>query len=118
LDDVVTWLKDGELIMPNAMKGDPHIMVDKFSILYLVEVTQTNEGNYTCFVGNTYMLEVMVHVTSQTQSAREGKTLGIYDTLLSVNFINCLLHYCTDVHAKTSWPSFALSVHLLSCYRR
>jgi len=78
LEDVVTWLKDGELIMSDATKGDTHIMVDMFNTLHLVEVTQASEGNYTCFVGNTCMQEVMVHVVSQTTSHTHGKALGIY----------------------------------------
>ena len=77
LEDVVTWLKDGELIMSNATRGDPHILVDMFNTLYLVEVTQASEGNYTCFVGNTRMQEVMVYVVTQTKSHTHGKTLGI-----------------------------------------
>jgi len=77
-EDVVTWLKDGEIIMSNATKGDPHIMVDMYNKLYLVEVTQASEGNYTCFVGNTHMQEVMVYVVSQTKSHTHGKALGIY----------------------------------------
>jgi hypothetical protein len=78
LEDVVTWLKDGELIKSNATKGDPHIMVDMFNTLYLMEVTQASEGNYTCFVGNTRVQEVMVYVVSQTKSHTHGKALGIY----------------------------------------
>jgi hypothetical protein len=78
LKDVVTWLKDGELIMSNATKSDMHIMVDMFNTLYLVEVTQASEGNYTCFVGNTRMQEAMIYVMSQTKSHTHGKALGIY----------------------------------------
>jgi hypothetical protein len=77
LGDVVTWLRDGELIVSNATRGDPHIMVDMFNTLYLVEVTQAIEGNYTCSVGNTRMQEVMVYVVSQTKSHTHGKALGI-----------------------------------------
>jgi len=67
-EDVVTWHKDSEIIMSNAIKGDMHIRVDMFNMLNLVEVTQANEGNYTCFAGNTHMQEVMVYVVSQTKS--------------------------------------------------
>lgn len=78
LEDVVTWLKDGEPIKSNATNGDMHIMVDMFNTLYLVEVTQASEGNYTCFVGNTRMQEDMVYVVSQTKSHTHGKAFGIY----------------------------------------
>jgi hypothetical protein len=58
LEDVVTWLQDGEIIMSNTTIGDPHIMVDVYNKLCLVEVTQASEGNYTCFVGNTRMVRL------------------------------------------------------------
>jgi len=77
LEDVVTWLKDGEPIKSNATKGDTHIMVDMFNTLYLVEVTEASEGKYTCFVGNTRMQEVTVYVRSQTMSHIHGKALEI-----------------------------------------
>jgi len=77
-EDVVTWLKDGEIIMSNATKGDTHIMVVVYNKLYMVEVTQASEGNYTYFVGNTHVQEVTVYVVSQTKSHTHGKALGKY----------------------------------------
>jgi hypothetical protein len=68
--DVVTWRKDNDLIMSNATL---HVTVDMFSILHMVDVTQANEGNYTCFVGNTLMQEVIIHIMPATTSLIEGK---------------------------------------------
>jgi hypothetical protein len=70
LTDVVTWRKDDDLIMSNATQ---HITVDMFSILHLMDVTQANDGNYTCYVGDTLMQEVIIHVMPPTTSRIEGK---------------------------------------------
>ena len=82
----MTWLKDGELIKSNTTNGDTHIIVDMFNTLYLLEVTQASEGNYTCLVGNTRMQEVMVYVVSQTKSHTHGKALGIYILVKIIKF--------------------------------
>lgn len=79
----MTWFKDGDLIMFNATQGDPHIMLDMFNTLHLVDVTQANKGNYTCFVGNVRMQEAMVTVVSRAKFHTQGKMLylkglGIY----------------------------------------
>jgi hypothetical protein len=70
LKDVVTWRKDNVVIMSNATQ---HVTVDMFSILHLADVTQASEGNYTCFVGNTRMQEVIVYIAPATNSRTEGK---------------------------------------------
>jgi hypothetical protein len=67
--DVVTWRKDNVVIMSNATR----VTVDMFSILHLADVTQASEGNYTCFVGDTRMQEVIVYVAPATNLRTEGK---------------------------------------------
>lgn len=70
LKDVVTWRKDDIVTMSNVTQ---HITVDMFSILHVTDVTQASEGNYTCFVGNTRMQEVIVYVAPARNSRMQGK---------------------------------------------
>lgn len=79
----MTWLKNGDVIMSGTTKDKPHVMVDVFNTLHLTTVTQAERGNYTCFVGNTHMLDVTLNVVPQTELRTEGKrlylqSLGIY----------------------------------------
>lgn len=79
LKDVVTWRKDNIVIMSNATQ---HIIVDMFSILHLVDVTQVSEGNYTCFVGNTRMQETIVYIAPAPNSRMEGKCVVLLQQCL------------------------------------
>jgi hypothetical protein len=79
LKDVVTWRKDNIAIMSNATQ---HITVDMFSILHLADVTQASEGNYTCFVCNTRMQEVIVYVAPATDSRIEGKCVVLLQQVM------------------------------------
>jgi hypothetical protein len=87
LKDVVTWRKDNDLIMSNATQ---HITVDMFSMLRLVDVTQTNEGNYTCFVGDIRMQEVIVYVIPETKSRTEGKCVVLLQQCM------CTTHFAVS----------------------
>lgn len=66
----MTWLRDGDVIMPGTTKDEPHIMVDVSNTLKMTDVSQADKGTYTCFVGNRHMLEVMVNVKPATQGKR------------------------------------------------
>jgi hypothetical protein len=77
------WLKNGDVIMSGTAQEDAHVMVDMFSTLHLADVTHAQEGNYTCVMNNTPMLEVNVNVVSRTKLHTHGKRLylqilGIY----------------------------------------
>lgn len=103
LKDVVTWRKDNIVIMSNATQ---HITVDMFSILHLADVTRASEGNYTCFVRNTRMQEVIVYVAPAAFSRIEGKCvillqqcmcmvqLAVNTTSFNMNTIAYELKYC------------------------
>ncbi|XP_060517121.1 uncharacterized protein LOC132696357 [Cylas formicarius] len=66
LDNRVVWKKNGKVLK----KGDnsyPHVMVDTFSTLYLIEVTRSDAGNYTCEVDDIRMQQIVVFVHSKTK---------------------------------------------------
>jgi hypothetical protein len=81
LKDVVTWRKGNDVLMSNAAL---HITVDTFSILHMYDVTQANEGNYTCFVGNTPMQNYTVYIMPATKSRIEGKCVVLLEQCMCI----------------------------------
>ncbi|KAK9872138.1 hypothetical protein WA026_016192 [Henosepilachna vigintioctopunctata] len=73
LENNVVWkkngmeLKRGESVKPEKFGEEPRILVDTFSTLYLVEVTSTEEGNYTCLVDNIKMEQVIIFIVSKSR---------------------------------------------------
>nr|XP_023023209.1 uncharacterized protein LOC111511428 [Leptinotarsa decemlineata] len=66
LENTVTWRKRGKALVPGD-SGNPHLVVDTFNTLYLLDVTESEEGNYTCQVDDIRMQQVTVHVFSKSR---------------------------------------------------
>ncbi|CAG9768648.1 unnamed protein product [Ceutorhynchus assimilis] len=66
LDNKVAWKKNGRAL-PRGDNSNPHVIVDTFNTLYLVEVTQVDAGNYTCYVDDIRMQQIVIFVYSKTK---------------------------------------------------
>lgn len=60
----MTWRKDGLLLTDSDDDDDKSsgVELDTFGTLYLVELTVSNSGNYTCYINGNRTQEVLVVV--------------------------------------------------------
>lgn len=58
-------------MLPNS-NGEPHLLVDTFNTLYLIDVTAEDEGNYTCQVDDVRMQQIRLFVVSKTEILTKG----------------------------------------------
>ncbi|RZC34277.1 uncharacterized protein BDFB_006913, partial [Asbolus verrucosus] len=78
LENVVIWkrngkvLKSGESVPPPNPEEEPRIIVDTFNTLYLVDVKESEEGNYTCQVDDVRMQQIVVFVISKAKILTQG----------------------------------------------
>ncbi|CAH1966909.1 unnamed protein product [Acanthoscelides obtectus] len=66
LESTVIWRKKGRVLKPGD-SSNPNVIVDRFSTLYLAEVTKEEEGNYTCQVDDIKMQQVKVFVVTKSK---------------------------------------------------
>lgn len=76
LDNTVIWRRNGKVLQrgkTDVKEGtEPHVYVDTFNTLYLIDVSSDDEGNYTCQVDDTRMQQVRVFVVSKTRLLTKG----------------------------------------------
>lgn len=78
MDNSVVWkrngkvLKAGERVTPPNPDDEPRIIVDTFHTLYLIDVRESEEGNYTCQVDDIRMEQVIVFVISKAKLLTQG----------------------------------------------
>ena len=81
LENVVTWRRNGKVLKPGAgielfeSETQPKILVDTFNTLYLHDVAKEQEGNYTCFVDDVRMQQVVIFVVSKSKLLTEGEVI-------------------------------------------
>lgn len=66
LDNKVVWKKNGR-VLKRGDNSDSHVIVDTFNTLYLVEVTRAAAGNYTCYVDDIRMQQIVIFVYSKSK---------------------------------------------------
>lgn len=67
-------LKAGDSVAPKEPDEEPHITVDTFNTLYLTEVEESEEGNYTCEVDSVRIQLVRVFVVSKSKLLTQGES--------------------------------------------
>ncbi|XP_068907187.1 uncharacterized protein [Tenebrio molitor] len=73
LENKVIWKKNGkvleagESVVPPDPEDEPRIIVDTFNTLYLVNVKESEEGNYTCQVDDIRMQQIIIFVISKSR---------------------------------------------------
>lgn len=70
-------LKPGEGVDSENPNEEPRITVDTFNTLYLTEVMDSEEGNYTCEVDGVRMQQVRVFVVSKSKLLTQGSVITI-----------------------------------------
>ncbi|XP_018568706.1 uncharacterized protein LOC108908986 [Anoplophora glabripennis] len=66
LENEVVWRKRGKVLKPGDL-SNPHVILNTFSSLYLMDVTPEEAGNYTCEVDDIKMQQVRVYVTPKSR---------------------------------------------------
>ncbi|KAF7286872.1 hypothetical protein GWI33_003443 [Rhynchophorus ferrugineus] len=66
LDNKVVWKKNG-LTLKRGDNSNPHVIVDTFNSLYLVDVIPEVAGNYSCYVDNIRMQQIVIFVYSKSK---------------------------------------------------
>ncbi|KAJ8955048.1 hypothetical protein NQ314_006926 [Rhamnusium bicolor] len=66
LENTVIWKKRGKVLKPGDA-SNPNLIVDTFNTLYLLDVTDTEAGNYTCQVDDIKMQQVRIFVVSKSR---------------------------------------------------
>ncbi|XP_057657381.1 uncharacterized protein LOC130894517 [Diorhabda carinulata] len=66
LDNKVVWTKRGKTIKVGDTSY-PHMYVDSFNTLYLVNMTTAEESNYTCQVDDIQMQRIVIHIVSKSK---------------------------------------------------
>uniref|UniRef100_A0A6P7FYK3 Uncharacterized protein LOC114334086 isoform X1 n=1 Tax=Diabrotica virgifera virgifera TaxID=50390 RepID=A0A6P7FYK3_DIAVI len=66
LDNSVVWRKRGKSLKPGDASYS-HMYVDSFNILYLVNVTNEEEGNYTCQVDDIQMQRINIFIVKKSK---------------------------------------------------
>lgn len=98
LDNKVVWKRNGRTLK----RGDdsiPQIIVDTFNTLYLVEVTSSAAGNYTCYVDDIRMLQIIVFVYSKSKFL----TRELVRYLVYLGFILFLSSFCYCAGLVITW---------------
>lgn len=78
IENNVIWRRNGKVldagkaVQPLNSKEEPRILVDTFNTLYLVNVQESEEGNYTCQVDDIRMQQVIVFVVTESKIFSQG----------------------------------------------
>ncbi|KYN38400.1 hypothetical protein ALC56_07441 [Trachymyrmex septentrionalis] len=73
IETQVIWKKDALTLKKGTAQSfrekdrEARVMIDTFSTLYLKDVSQEEQGNYTCYVNNINMMRMKIIVVSKTQ---------------------------------------------------
>jgi hypothetical protein len=100
LENKVIWKKNGkvleagESVVPPDPEDEPRIIVDTFNTLYLVNVKESEEGNYTCQVDDIRMQQIIIFVISKSRLLTQGCNFKI---LFSLNYKICSVCSSHDV---------------------
>ncbi|XP_066258544.1 uncharacterized protein [Euwallacea similis] len=98
LDNKVVWRRNGKPLK----RGDnsfPDVMVDTFDTLYLIKVTSDTAGNYSCYVDDIKMEQIIIYV--YTKSKFLTKELLRY--LIYLGFILFLSSFCYCAGLVITW---------------
>ncbi|KAH1004852.1 hypothetical protein HUJ05_005621 [Dendroctonus ponderosae] len=98
LDNKVVWKKGGRELK-RGDNSDPHVIVDTFSTLYLVEVTRAVAGNFTCFVDDIRMQQLTVFVYSKSRLL----TNELLRYFMYLGFILFLSSFCYCAGLVITW---------------
>ncbi|XP_023289486.1 uncharacterized protein LOC111674235 [Orussus abietinus] len=107
LETQVIWKKDGLVLHKGIGRSfrekdsEPSVLVDTFATLYLIGVSNAEEGNYTCYVETINMMEVKIIVVSKslllTQAfLRHMGYLGFIFLLSSFCYCGGLIIVCKE----------------------
>ncbi|XP_012055090.1 PREDICTED: uncharacterized protein LOC105618160 [Atta cephalotes] len=78
IETQVIWKKDALTLKKGTAQSfrqkdrEARVMVDTFSTLYLKDVSQQEQGNYTCYVNNINMMRMKIIVVSKTRLLTQG----------------------------------------------
>ncbi|XP_018360781.1 PREDICTED: Ig-like V-type domain-containing protein FAM187A [Trachymyrmex cornetzi] len=78
IETQVIWKKDALTLKKGTAQSfrqkdrEARVMVDTFSTLYLTDVSQEEQGNYTCYVDNINMMRMKIIVISKTRLLTQG----------------------------------------------
>lgn len=92
LQNTVVWRRNGkvlaagESIPPSNLEEEPHVTVDTFNTLYLIDVTSSEAGNYTCEVDKIRMQQMRVFIVSKARLLTLGKYMSILNQNHSIFF--------------------------------
>ncbi|XP_030765080.1 uncharacterized protein LOC115889268 isoform X2 [Sitophilus oryzae] len=89
LDNSVVWKRNG-MTLKRGDNSNPHVMVDTFNSLYLVDVTPFDKGNYSCYVDDIRMQQIIVFVFSKTKLL----TKELVRYLIYLGYILFLSSFC------------------------
>ncbi|XP_050302344.1 uncharacterized protein LOC126740393 [Anthonomus grandis grandis] len=91
LENNVIWRKNGKELK-RGDNSNPHVLVDTFNSLYLIEVTVPDKGNYTCQVDDIRMQQTVIFVYGKSKILTSE--LGRYMTYLGFILFLCSFCYC------------------------
>lgn len=82
MEDVVIWRRNGKELERGATtlndNNEPHVLVDTFNTLYLIDVTGGDEGNYSCQVNDIRMQQIRVYVVSKMKLLTKGNLFATF----------------------------------------
>ncbi|KAK9297885.1 hypothetical protein QLX08_008548 [Tetragonisca angustula] len=101
MDTKVSWKKDSITLERGVrqsfrkLDSEARVIVDAFGILYLIDVSTREEGNYTCYINNVNMMQVKVIVILKTRLLTQEflRHLGY----LGFIFLLCSFCYCSGL---------------------
>lgn len=83
METQVVWRKDALILKKGRGRSfrkkdaEPRVLVDTFSTLYLIDVSNDEEGNYTCYANDVKMMQVRIRVVSKSRLLTQGKIFVI-----------------------------------------
>ncbi|KAL1513470.1 hypothetical protein ABEB36_002876 [Hypothenemus hampei] len=98
LNNKVVWKKNGHTLKIGD-NSNPHVIVDTFNTLYLIEVTKFVAGNYTCYVDNIQMEQIIVFVYTKSKFL----TNELLRYLIYLGFILFLSSFCYCAGLIITW---------------
>ncbi|XP_014241132.1 uncharacterized protein LOC106661905 isoform X2 [Cimex lectularius] len=70
LKNEVVWRRDGLTMFKNSDQG--HVSIDAFSNLCIVSANKQDEGNYTCYIDNKKIQEIIIYITVRSKLTQEA----------------------------------------------
>ncbi|KAJ8911092.1 hypothetical protein NQ315_000552 [Exocentrus adspersus] len=98
LENSVVWKSRGKTLK-SGDASNPHIVVDTFSSLYLLDITEDEAGNYTCEVDDIKMQRIKVFVIPQSRLLTQEFTRH----LTYLGFILSLTSTCYCAGLVITW---------------